>query len=408
MNLLFIGSFYPKGIVEQIVEDTRGKVGFSNHNFEMSLINGFAKQEDIDLRVITAPMVFSFPHNNKRAFYTKTAYKCGGYNVSCIGFCNIALLNMLSQAKALEKTIKREVGVFGGDGVTIVVNTPSMILSSALFKAVAKVKNKRVTTVLIVPDIPECMVEMSARQTLKNRLVGMINKRTATLSKLYDKYVYLTEAMNDYYHASSDNYIVMEGLIDDKCMLSQNIAEDKSGEPKEIILYTGTLRRIFGVTFLVDVFEKGNFNNAELWICGSGEAADEIADRARQNDNIKFYGLVDSARARELQSMATVLVNPRSSEGCYTRYSFPSKTIEYLLAGKTVLMNKLPGIPDEYDKFVHYPDSESEEAWVAKLNEIFAMSPSERSDRDIAGRQFILSNKTASKQCARIINLCLK
>ena len=408
MNLLFIGSFYPKGIVERIVEDTRGKVGFSNHNFEMSLINGFAKQEDIDLRVIAAPMVFSFPHNNKRAFYKKTAYKCDDYNVSSIGFCNIALLNMLSQSKALEKTIRREVGKFEGDAVTIVVNTPSMILSSALFKAVTKVKNKKVTTVLIVPDIPECMVEMSARQTLKNRLVGMINKHTATLSKLYDKYVYLTEAMNDYYHASSDDYIVMEGLIDDKCMLSQNIAEDKSGEPKEIILYTGTLRRIFGVTFLVDVFEKGNFNNAELWICGSGEAADEIADRARQNDNIKFYGLVDSARARELQSMATVLVNPRSSEGRYTRYSFPSKTIEYLLAGKTVLMNKLPGIPHEYDKFVHYPDNESEEAWVAKLNEIFAMSPSERSDRDIAGRQFILSNKTASKQCARIINLCLK
>lgn len=408
MDVLFIGNFYPSGIIEQIVENTRGKVGFSNHNFEMSLINGLVKQEDVNLRVITAPMVFSFPHNNKKAFYKKNIYKCDGYNVRSISFCNVALLNILSQTLALKNAIKNEIKMFGSDNVTIIVDTPSLILSTALFNAIAKINNKEITTVLIVPDVPECMLEMSVRKTLKNRLVSIINKRTATLSKRYDKYVYLTEAMNDYYHASHDNYIVMEGLISDNHLSYQDNITDNCKPPKEIILYTGTLRRIFGVTFLVEVFEKGNFKNTELWICGSGEAAQEIAERAECNKNIKFFGLVDSMRARELQSQATILVNPRSANGRYTQYSFPSKTIEYLLAGKTVLMNRLPGIPTEYDKYLHYPDNESTEAWVKKINEIIAMPQTERIDRDAAGRNFIISQKTASKQCSRIINLCIK
>lgn len=406
MNILFIGSFYPKGVVEKIVEETRGKVGFSNHNFEMSLIGGFSRLNDAELRVITSPMVFSFPHNNKKAFVRQTVYRESNYSVRSIGFCNVALINIVSQVYALTKAIRREINKFDGESITIVVNTPSMILSTALFRAIASIKDKKITTALIVPDVPECMVEMSGRLTLKNRLVGLINKRTAKLSQRYDKYVYLTEAMNDYYHAATEDYIVMEGLIDDSkaFMLSRAVAVSRPA--KEIILYTGTLRRIFGVTFLIDVFEKGKFDNAELWICGSGEAADEIAERARRNNNIKFYGLVDSARARELQSMATVLVNPRSSDGRYTRYSFPSKTIEYLLAGKTVVMNRLPGIPPEYDRYLHYPDNESVEAWVEKLNEIFTMSSAERDDRDAAGHNFIISKKIASKQCSRIAALC--
>lgn len=407
MNILFLGRFYPKGIVESIVNDTRGRVGFSNHNFEMSLIRGFSDLKDVNLRVLTAPMVYSYPHNNRNAFVRKTNYVEDNYPVHSIGFCNIAVLNRFSEHLALTKAIRKEIKAFGGDELTIVVNTPSLILSSSLFKALSQIKYKRIRTVLIVPDVPECMVEMSGKMTLKNRLVRLLNKRNARLSQRYDKYVYLTEAMNDFYHAAPKDYIVMEGLIDESKITDRFITQD-AYRSKEIILYTGTLRRIFGVMSLINAFEKGNFNNTELWICGSGETADEISERARQNKNIKFFGLVDSDKARELQSRATILANPRSAEGRYTRYSFPSKTIEYLLAGRTVIMNRLPGVPAEYDSFLFYPDDESEEAWIRKLNEILSMPDNERTDRNIAGRNFILSSKIATAQCSRIVSLVSK
>lgn len=404
MNVLFIGKFYPKGIIEHIVEDTRGKVGFSNHNFEMSLIGGFAALKDINLRVLTAPMVYSYPHNNKNAFIRKTSYVEKNYPVRSIGFCNIAVLNQFSEIRTLTKAIRKEIEAFDGDEVAVVVNTPSLILSSALFKALPKIKNKKITTVLIVPDVPECLAEMSGKMTLKNRLVRQLNKRNAQLSQRYDKYVYLTEAMNDFYHADPKDYIVMEGLIDETKVKSAYTAPDYE-DGKEIILYTGTLRRIYGFMNLMEAFEKAALPNAELWICGSGECASEIEERANNNPAIKFFGLVSSEKARELQSKATILANPRPSEGEYTKYSFPSKTIEYLLAGRTVIMNRLPGVPEEYDKYLFYPDNESKDAWISKFREIFMMPTAERQAHDEAGRNFIRNMKTASVQCSRIVRL---
>lgn len=404
MNVLFIGKFYPKGIIEYIVEDTRGKVGFSNHNFEMSLIGGFAALKDVNLRVLTAPMVYSYPHNNKKAFIRETSYVEKNYPVRSIGFCNIAVLNRFSETWALARAIRQEIEAFDGDKVAVVVNTPSLILSSALFKALPKIKDKKITTALIVPDVPECLVEMNGKMTLKNRLVRHLNKRNARLSQRYDKYGYLTEAMNDFYHADAKDYIVMEGLIDESKVKSAYTAPDYE-DGKEIILYTGTLRRIFGVMNLIEAFEKAGLPNAELWICGSGECASEIEERANNNPAIKFFGLVSSEKARELQAKATILANPRSADGEYTKYSFPSKTIEYLLAGRTVIMNRLPGVPAEYDKYIFYPDNESEDAWISKFKEISDMPAAERQAHDEAGRGYIRNMKTASVQCSRIIRL---
>lgn len=407
MNVLFLGRFYPKGIVERIVEDTNGKVGFSNHNFEMSLINGFASLKDVNLRVLTAPMVYSYPHNNRNAFVRGIRYVENGHSVRSIGFCNIAVLNMFTERWALTKAIRKEIAAFEGDEITIVVNTPSLLLSSALFKAIDRIREKKIKTALIVPDIPECLVEMNGRLTMKDRLVKRLNKRNARLSQRYDKYVYLTDAMNDFYHAAPKDYIVMEGLIDEK-KVNQQFERQETANSKEIILYTGTLRRIFGVMSLINAFEKGNFKNAELWICGSGECAPEIEQKATDNHDIIFYGLVSSEKALELQSKATILANPRGAEGRYTRYSFPSKTIEYLLAGRTVIMNRLPGIPEEYDNYIFYPEDETDKAWISKLNEIFSMPPDERNARNAAGKKYILTMKNAKVQCSRIVQLINK
>lgn len=400
MNVLFLGRFYPHKVLKTIYHDTRGKVGFSNHNFEKSLIAGFASNNNLNFRVVTAPLVYSFPHNNKNAFIKKEQYIEDGISVKSTGFCNLAFINIFSTIFSLVRIIHSELKEFDGPCVNIVVNTPNIIHSIAL-EIAKKIVNKKINTVLIIPDVPECMTKMDNKQSLKSRIVSVINKFNAHLSKRYDKYVFLTEAMNDFYNVKKTDYIVMEGLIDDNRFISDNTTNYN----KEIILYSGTLRRIFGIMNLIDVFIKGKFDNTELWICGSGECAQEIKNIASNSTNIKFFGLVDSSEAIRLQSLATILANPRSSEGEYTKYSFPSKTIEYLLAGKTVIMNRLPGVPKEYDQYLNYPDSEDTNSWINKLKEILAMDKNERNKKNFLGKEFVLSEKTATIQCKRIVNM---
>ena len=401
MNVLFLGRFYPETLLKTIQADTRGKVGFSNHNFEMSLIGGFANLPKVNLKVVTSPMAFSFPHNNRRAWIRYERYMTGKVEVTSVGFCNIAGINLISPLKPLEREILRCFDEFPEGDIQIVQNTPDALLSTALFRAISKTKRKVVTT-LIIPDVPQCMLDMSGGDSLKHRLMRKNNDKVQRLSAKYDKYVYLTRQMDDFYHAGDGNYMVMEGLID---VSGIHDAPPAGYTGKEIILYTGTLRRIFGVMNLVEAFQKGDFKDTELWICGSGECAEHLQAKAEEDNRIKYFGLVDAAKARQLQQQATILANPRGAEGEYTKYSFPSKTIEYLLSGNTVIMNHLPGIPEEYDDYVFYPDNESSEAWVTKLREIMSIPRAERNARGIAAREFIITKKNASAQCRRIVEL---
>ena len=67
---------------------------------------------------------------------------------------------------------------------------------------------------------------------------------------------------------------------------------------------------------------------------------------------------------------ADVLVNPRPNEGEYTKYSFPSKNIEYLLSGNPVVGYMLSGMPEDYRRFVYEISPNSEPAdglcWALK------------------------------------------
>lgn len=410
-RVLFIGGFVPRGMMRTVVEDTYGKVGFSNHNFEMSLIRGLASCEDVELRALSAPKVYSWPHNNRNRVIRAEQYEEQGIPYTSIGYNNRSGINLFTRTRGLMLAILRQLRAFGpgSEEVRVVVNTPTLEYLTAVQLA-RMFTSRPLRTVLVVPDVPECLAEMDGGHSLKSRVVALRDRLNRFLSRRMGSMVYLTEAMNDYYRLTPDRYIVMEGLIDEERVRRVTASRDvgaspQMNRPREIILYAGTLRKIFGVMDLVDMFEQGDFPDCELRICGSGEAEEELRERAAGNPAIRFLGSLSPEEALRQQAEATILVNPRNSSGRYTRYSFPSKTIEYLLAGKSVVANRLPGIPAEYDPYIHYPAGEDADSWIECLRRVMAMDPTERRRHDEAGRAFILTRKRARVQAARILSL---
>ena len=193
----------------------------------------------------------------------------------------------------------------------------------------------------------------------------------------------------------------MEGIVDVDTMDKSDVV---AVDGKKVILYTGTLRKIFGVMNLVNAFQMIPDKDVELWICGSGDSKGAIEQAAAKDCRIKFWGLVDSKTALEMQHKATILVNPRTSEGEYTKYSFPSKTMEYLL-GRSVIINHLPGIPEEYYDYAYTPKNESVEAFADCIMDVLHMNQKAREDRADAGRRFIIEKKNSKMQMERVLNL---
>ena len=97
-------------------------------------------------------------------------------------------------------------------------------------------------------------------------------------------------------------------------------------------------------------------------------------------------------------------MNPRPSRESFCKYSFPSKTIEYMASGTPVLMTRLPGVPKEYFDYVYAIEEETADGICRSLIEIFGQSEAQRARFGAAARDFVKTNKSCAAQCGRILD----
>lgn len=105
----------------------------------------------------------------------------------------------------------------------------------------------------------------------------------------------------------------------------------------------------------------------------------------------------------QIEKQATLLVNPRFSCELYTKYSFPSKILEYMSTGTPVLTTKLEGIPDEYSDFLYFFEDESVKGMKDKLNEILSFSYEQLQQKGEDAQLYVFKNKNNVVQGLRII-----
>ena len=194
---------------------------------------------------------------------------------------------------------------------------------------------------------------------------------------------------------------VIEGIC--PAVLNQNSGVKEVD--KKVIFYSGTLNRKFGIRTLLEAFQHADIENTELWICGSGEDEKEVISYAKRDKRIVFFGYCSSEKVGELRNKASVLVNPRQNKGEYTKYSFPSKTLEYMASGRPVVMYKLDGIPDEYDPYLFYVKEEGAAALGEKLKEVCEMKEEERKAFGERAQSFVLDEKNPKKQAQKLLQL---
>lgn len=394
MNLLFLGGFFEKEMEEEIIKDSKGIVQYAANKFQWNLIDGFEKQNDSTLTLLSAPFVGAFPKYYKKAYFKSKSNTYVDFN-NIWGYKNIA------RKRALIERISQFVNIESDEKVIVVYSPHTPFLQAAVQ---AKKNDPSIHICLVVPDLPEFM-NLSDKKTMIYKIFKKIDIYVLYKNlKHVDSYVLLTDQMKEMLPINQSPYTVIEGLVKQQgdplsCQSDEINNENKS------ILYTGTLNKKFGVLNLIKAFIEMNETDITLNVCGSGDSELEIKNYSNKYPNIKFWGQVSNDKALELQNSATVLVNPRQNNELFTRYSFPSKNMEYLLSGKPLVAYKLDGIPDEYDLYIQYVENDEISTLARKLKNVVNMPADERVEIGRQGQKFVLDEKNNVIAVGKIIEM---
>ena len=158
----------------------------------------------------------------------------------------------------------------------------------------------------------------------------------------------------------------------------------------------------------MNAFESIKDDDYRLVIAGGGAEEETVKCFAAKDTRITYLGFISPSEVERWQQMATVLVNPRTSEREFVKYSFPSKNMECLASGKPYVAHKLPCNPPEYDDYIQYPADESDEALAQKIVEVCELPKEKREAMGRRAREFILREKNPKVQCKKIIDMMEK
>lgn len=393
---IFLSLMVPQEMADEVKRNSSNNMADAANALEHNLMEGFTANLPTPPKVINALPIGSYPQYYKKAFIKKSTFQlCGRSDHENIGFCNIKFIRNYFIERTVYRSLREYCESKNGEVVLCIYSASAEFLSAA-----EKIKKKYPNVMVcdIIADLPGMTNLSSKKSALLQWFIDYKAKKSLKRLEAVDCFVLLTKQMADYLHIKKP-YCVVEGIASK----TQQIKRKENSE--KTILYTGTLHQKFGVMNLVNAFSQIEDPDYRLVICGIGDSEQAIKDAVKDDSRISFLGQLPRNEVIEWQKKATVLVNPRQNNEEFTKYSFPSKTMEYLSSGIPVVAYKLDGIPDEYDQYIQYVADDSIESLKKKLIEVCELSDEERKNLGSAGRAFVLAEKNSTIQVKKIVEL---
>lgn len=395
MHILYLSALSSPELIDEIYSFNKKDPGFAVQKFNRLLASGLVKNSE-DVNVLSAAPVGR--HNSSKLFWHRGQEINDEITYHYLSFINFPILRQICLTLgtfchtlfwAISKSKKER---------AVVCDVLNASMGTAAILA-CKITGAQI--VGIMTDMPGLMVRFETNQKMP-----LVTRMATSLIKWcfgnYDKFVFLTEAMN-VVNELHRPYIVMEGISDG------TMAEHrKSFEHKEVrtIMYAGGLHSRYGLKKLTEAFMMLPQDNLRLKLFGSGPFVDELRDKYCKEDNRVIYmGVVPNSEIIKAELNASLLVNPRPTHEEFTKYSFPSKNIEYMASGTPLLTTKLPGMPEEYYPYVFLIDDETTEGYSHALAEALNKTDDELFECGAKAKSFVLDKKNNRKQARRVIEL---
>lgn len=381
MRVLYVSNLCLPQVYENLFEDKRYKSSEAVQKYHRIMAEGFALNgcEVISLGVVPANK------NVRKKFISLLKGELNGVKYKHLRTINLSIIKQLLNAVGVYFNVLK----YGGKESFVICDGLSYLASKA---AVLACKLKRLKSVVIITDLPEFFA-------------GTDEKTVKRYNALFDKftaYVVLTEKMIEKLGYISKPYVVLEGQVDS---LENKMQKIHKKESKKVIMYAGTVQSQYGLKMLVEGFILANLSGYELHVYGNGDYAEEIDRISKVHSNVKHFPSQPNDVIVEKEKEAYILVNPRPTNEEYTKYSFPSKNMEYMVSGTAVLTTSLPGMPEEYKQYVYLIENETTDGVCKAFKKISELSEEDIISKGRLAREFVLFKKNNKMQTNRIIEL---
>lgn len=399
MKILFLSSLCSAKKYERIYNLRTEPLLDTNQKFLLSIVSGLKSAADMDITCISSIPV-SYRCYPKRVLHNETEIE-DGINYHYCGGVNYPVLRNLTIEWNTKRMVKRFVRQYSQEKVVVICD----ILKTESAAVVNWLNKHKIPTFAIVTDIPSIAECMGRNTGIKYYLLKKYGERANCLMRQFQAYILLSKQMNEFCNPDyTKPYMIVECIVDSQ--LFDNIKIRRISE-RPVVVYAGKFYKECGV---VNFARTARYleNDCDVALYGGhGDCIDELESEARATNNLFIRGIVPLQEILSIEKGASILVNPRPSTEEFTKYSFPSKTAEYMLAGVPTIMYELASLPDEYKDKLYFFRTRDPERMAEEIKSILRKYD-EAKEKALKAKRFIVEEKNSIHQAERILNFIEK
>ena len=381
MHIVYAVTTCSDRVYKQLFENVKVKPAFQSQKYHRLLIEGLAAHTKVDV-VANPPVNRSVLKENFVRLPEETE---GGADYHYIPAIRNPIAKLLCVGVG---TFFKTLAMADKDSAVIVDGLNRVTALTAMMAA----RLRRRPCIGIVTDLPDMLGGSSFSKKMANFVIDHCTG-----------YVFLTEAMNGRLNKKGKPYVILEGHSD-IFMKERQPALEKKLQPR-VCLYAGGVSKQYGLGNLVDGFRMVNIPNARLHIYGPGDYVKELEQIAKEDNRIYYGGMLLNTEIVDKELEATLLVNPRPTHEEFVKYSFPSKTMEYMASGTPVLTTVLPGMPNEYHPYVYLLEDETAAGICDTMRKVLENSDEALFQKGMEARNFILNEKNNVIQARKLLDM---
>lgn len=317
-------------------------------------INGFERYLDSEITLIGVCPAATYPKSKYILFPTFNWKRPNSENenITC-GYINIIIFKHITRVLTLTKnliSVIKKINFSKNDVLFIYSLHSPFLISNMIAKLICNYK-----AVLMVPDLPNYMNNGRSTGSFFRALKLIDSKIIELLIGRVDCYIVNTKQSKlNFEEKYKKPALVVEGMVD----FVENFKNSEKNNYFHIV-YSGALNDVDTLVAVLKHFNKKT--DFKVTVTGMGDKLKFLIDEFTNSENIKILGVVKKNELIEIQKSANLLINLQGIRSPGIDFSFPSKILEYMSMGRNILTTKLPGIPEDYYKYIYGVDSNVDE-----------------------------------------------